>query len=79
MDYPLAARVRSAAGEVDAAAAELDEEEDVEPRQPDGVDGEEVGGQDLVGVFADEMAPAALASPGSWERAVAADLADCEV
>jgi hypothetical protein len=49
--------VSGASCEVDATAAELDEEEDIEPGQPDGVDGEEVGGQDLVGVLADELAP----------------------
>ena len=39
---PGAGRVRGAAGEVDAAAAELDEEEHVQPLQRDRLDGEEV-------------------------------------
>jgi hypothetical protein len=34
---------------VDAAAADLDEEEDVELGQSDGVDDEEVGGEEVVG------------------------------
>ena len=80
LGHPLAGRVSGASCEVDATAAELDEEEDVEPGQPDGVDGEEVGGQDLVGVLADELAPGALAAPGSREQVVSAeDLADGEV
>jgi hypothetical protein len=80
LGHPLAGRVEGAAGEVDAAAGELDEEEDVEPGQPDGVDGEEVGGQDLVGMLADELVPGALAAAWSREQAVAAeDLADGEV
>jgi hypothetical protein len=80
LDDPLAGRVVGAAGEVNTAAADLDEEEDVEPGQPDGVDGEEVGGQDLVGVLANELAPGALASPRSWRQTVSAEhLADGEV
>ena len=80
LGHPLAGGVEGAAGEVNAAAAELDEEEDVEPGQPDGVDGEEVGGQDLVGMLADELAPGALAAARGREEAIAAeDLADGEV
>src|SRR5262249_57526984 len=50
-------------GEVDAAGADLEEEEDVELRHPDRIDDEEVAGQHLVGALADEGLPAALASP----------------
>jgi hypothetical protein len=45
--------MEGAAGVVDAASVELDEEEDVQPGQPDGVDGEEVSGEHLVGVIVD--------------------------
>lgn len=41
-----------AASEVDAPAPDLDEEEDVEPLQPGGLDREEVGGQELLGMLA---------------------------
>jgi hypothetical protein len=72
--------VVGAAGDVDAAAAELDQEEDVERGQPDGVDGEEVGGHDLVGVLPDELAPGAMTASGSREQVMAAeDLADGDV
>lgn len=80
LGHPLAGRVECAAGDVDAAAAELDEEEDVEPGQPDRVDDEEVGGQDLVGMLADELTPRAVAASGSREQVVSAeDVADGDV
>jgi len=63
LGHPLGGRVVGAAGEVDAAAADLDEEEDVELGHADRIDDEEVAGQHLVGVLADEGLPAALASP----------------
>jgi hypothetical protein len=50
LDDPGAGRVVGAAGEVDAAAADLDEEKDIELGQPDGVNDEEVGGEKTVGV-----------------------------
>jgi hypothetical protein len=56
---PCAGRMVGAAGEVNAAA-DLDEEEDVELGQPDGVDDEEV-----VGMLADELAPRTLAATRS--------------
>jgi hypothetical protein len=80
LDDPGAGRMVGAAGEVNAATADLDEEEDVEPGQPHGIDGEEVGSQDLIGVLANEVAPRALASPWSWRQIVTAEhLADGEV
>src|SRR6266540_1015009 len=45
---PGAARVRRAAGEIHPAAAELDEEENVQPPQGDGLDREEVDGEHAV-------------------------------
>jgi hypothetical protein len=39
---PWSARLRGAAGEVDAPATQLDEEEDVQSLKPDRLDGEEV-------------------------------------
>jgi len=37
--------------------AQLDEEQDVEPLQPDRLDGEEIDGQDALAVYAHELAP----------------------
>src|SRR5262249_40881295 len=55
---PGASRVGGAAGEVDAAAAELDEEEDVVAAQSDRVNGEEVARQHARRLLAQELAPA---------------------
>jgi len=62
-----------AADEVNATAAHFNEEEDVEPRQPDRVHGEEVGCQDLVGVLADELAPGPLAAARCRLQAMASE------
>jgi hypothetical protein len=65
---------------VDATAAKLDGEEDVEAGQPDGVDGEKSVARDLVSVLADELAPGALSASRSREEVVSAkDLTDGEV
>ena len=45
------------AGEMDASGVDLDDEQDVESAQGDGVDTEEVGGDQGVGLAADELAP----------------------
>jgi hypothetical protein len=58
---------------MDAAAAELHEEEDVEALEPDGLDGEEVDGEHLVGVLADEVAPGTLAAAWCGLEAVASE------
>ncbi len=50
---------------MNTAASDLDDEEDIEPSEPDGIDAEEVGGQHLIGVLADELAPGALAAAWS--------------
>src|SRR5215472_6357790 len=72
LHHPLAGGMGGHPGEVNAAAADLNEEEDVEQAQPDRVHGEEVAGQDLVGVLVDELAPGALAAARRREHAVAA-------
>ena len=59
---PGTGRVVGAASQVDAATADLDEEQRVRSGQPDGVYHEEVGRQDLIGVLADELAPSPMAA-----------------
>jgi hypothetical protein len=54
---PGAAGVRRAAGKVHAPAAELDEEEHVQPPQGNGLHGEEVDGEHAVGLRTEELAP----------------------
>jgi hypothetical protein len=51
---------------VDAAAADLQEEEDVKTLEPDRLHREEIDRQHLLGVLADELAPGALAA--AWGR-----------
>ena len=55
---PGAGGVGGAAGEVDAAASQLDEEENVEAVERDRLDGEEVEGEDAPGLLAQERLPA---------------------
>ncbi len=72
--------MNSAAAHLYKEAAHLYKEEDVESGQPDRVHGDEVRGQDLVGVLAHELAPGALALPRCWLQAMAAEhFADGEV
>jgi hypothetical protein len=77
---PCAGRMVGAAGEVNAAAADLDEEEDVELGQPGGVDDEEVDCEEMVSMLAEELVPRALAATRSGRQAMAAEqAADGEV
>ncbi len=57
LDHPVAGRVGGDPGEVDRAATELDEEQDVERLEPGGLHREEVGRQDLGGMLPDELPP----------------------
>src|SRR5438034_622281 len=50
-------RIRRAAREMNAAAAQFDEEEDVQTLQPDGLDGEKVDGEHAVPVRSYERPP----------------------
>ena len=65
---PGAGRVRGDAGEVDAAGVELDEEQHVEPPQQDGVDGEEVTGEDPGCLGAQEVVQVSAVRPGDGSR-----------
>ncbi len=70
-------RVGAAAGEVDASAGEFEEEEHVEASEPERLDGEEVAGDDRVGVGVQELAPAELgASARRRHAALPKDLGD---
>jgi hypothetical protein len=57
LHHPRSGRTVGAAGQMDATAAHLDEEQHVEPGQPDRVDDEEVDREQLVGMLTDEVAP----------------------
>jgi hypothetical protein len=57
---------------VDTAGVQLDEEQHVQPPQPDGIDGEEVAGQDPGGLSAQERPPGRRCTPWSGIKPVAA-------
>jgi hypothetical protein len=74
---PGVAWMLGAARDVDPAATQLDEEEDVEPCREDGVDGEEVAREHARGLAADELAPGDAGSLASGsEPCFAQELAD---
>ena len=60
-----------AAGEMHTATANLDKEQDVQRLEPNGLDGEEVGSQDLLSMLAQELAPGAATTLGRWRKVVA--------
>jgi hypothetical protein len=72
LGHPLAGRTGGDAGEMDLAAGDLDEEEDVETLEPGSLDREEVAGQHLGGVLADELPPGGMAAAVSRREALAA-------
>jgi hypothetical protein len=61
------------AGQMDAAGVQFDEEQHVQPSQPDGIDGEEVAGQDSGGLLAKKRPPAGVCPPWRGVEAVAAE------
>ena len=63
LGHPAAVRVRRNPGDVDAARRELEEEQDVEALQEEGVDGEEVALEDGRRLRSQELRPARVVSP----------------
>jgi hypothetical protein len=70
---PRAVGVGGHAGQVDASGVELDEEQHVEPLQPDRVDGEEVTRHDSGGLLAEERPPGRGGAARGWVEPVAAE------
>ncbi len=68
LGHPGAVGVGRDAEEVDDAPLELDDEQHVVAAEQDGVDGEEVGGHDGVGLGAEELDPGRSGSPGCWRK-----------
>ncbi|HTF48279.1 MAG TPA: hypothetical protein VK735_12590 [Pseudonocardia sp.] len=60
LGQPDAGRVRGDAEDADLAGGVFDDEERVEPGQGDGVDVEQVAGEDGVGLGSEELAPGGL-------------------
>jgi hypothetical protein len=66
LSNPGAVRVGSDPGQVDAPGGQSDKEQHIEPSQPDGVDGEEVAGEDPSGLLAKKRLPRRRCPP--WRR-----------
>jgi len=71
LGHPQAVRVRGDAEEVDDAAFHFDHEEHVVATEEDGVDGEEVGCHDAVGLGTEELGPGRTGSPWRWGNPMA--------
>ncbi len=69
-------RLLGAAGQEDPARGQLDEEQHIQLLQPNGVDGEEVAGQDGTGVRSQESLPAESRPRRRRRHPVAAVLAE---
>src|SRR6266568_639498 len=69
LGHPGRVRVLGHPGDVDPAGGELDEEQDVERPQPDGLHGEEVGGQDAVSLASEEHRPGRTGASGRRPQA----------
>ena len=77
MGHPRRSRVGSDPGQVHPPRIDLDEHEHVEPAEEEGVHGEEVGGQDVRRLRAQEVAPAHAEPPaGGIEPGPGEDAAD---
>src|SRR6266508_2850311 len=75
---PCAGRAGGAAGKVNAAAAELDEEKHVEPLQRDRLDSQEVDGEHALGLRPQEGTPGEPATPaGGANAGLSQNLPDC--
>jgi len=57
LPHPLGVRVRHALSQMQAAAAAFDEEEDVQPLEPDGIGSEEIHGDEALRLRAQELPP----------------------
>jgi len=74
---PFAVGMRRAASDVHAATADFDKEQDIQPLEPNGVDGEEIHSNDAFRLRSQELPPRKpLALAGRTELFVAEDFLD---
>src|ERR1039458_9898791 len=77
LGHPWAVWVGSGTKDVGDASLQLDHEQDVVPAEQHGVDMEEVGGDDALGLGGEELAPSgARSSRSRWETMTAQDRRD---
>jgi hypothetical protein len=67
---PASDRMLGHAGEEDLATLEIDEEQDIEPSQPHGVDREDIARERSRGVCSEECAPRRARSSWCWFESV---------
>ena len=79
LGHPGAGRVGGDAGQVHPAVLEFDDEQDVQPGQPDRLDGEEVAGQRPGGLGAQKLRPGWAAASWRWSEAVRRRMVRTEV
>jgi hypothetical protein len=65
---PGAVGVGGHAGQVHASGVQLDEAQHIQPSQPDGVDGEEVSGEDPGGLLAENARQVVVVRRGAGSR-----------
>jgi hypothetical protein len=73
LGHPQTVGVGGHAEQVDDAPFELDDEQHVITAEQNGVDREEISGQEAFGLGAEELAPAGPNSPGRGSKAVTAE------
>src|ERR1700730_16330582 len=64
--HPVAVGIRRAAGQVHATAGDFDEEQHVQPLEPDGVDGEEIHCNGALRLRAQELTPRRTLAVTCW-------------
>src|SRR5262249_51334682 len=68
LQHPIGIRLAGAGDVFDPAAADREEDEHVQASQPDGVDGQEVAGEDRLAVCAQEAAPRLPVALRRWRQ-----------
>src|SRR5438093_3196830 len=66
--HPFAVGMHRAAGQVHATTGDFDEEEHVQPLEPNGVDREEIHGNDALGLCAQELTPRRTLALACWTK-----------
>jgi len=66
--HPFAVGMRRAAGQIHATTGDFDEEQHGQPLEPDGVDGEEIHGNDALRLRVQELTPRRTLALACWTK-----------